>query len=391
MDEPVPQRTGEITAVGEPVSNAETFTVDQTGATIASSDGSITLHFPAGAVSSATTVSIQKLVSTTPNGVGDAYRLGPHGEFAAPVTIVMKYPLDSISVQDGLGIAYQDETGVWNAVKIVEHDKQAQTISVQTTHFSDWSLFESVKISPAFSVVAPNDKVELKVTAVLKDEELLTPLTDVSTPLGSTALDPEYIGMWILAGPGALTPAGSTAQYKAAADYGSTATVTVGLNLRGAPGTIGKAKIIIGGSYVTFAGGPYGTETVHGYANALYIAKSNITLITFNAKTKDAEYSVVITYPGSGPGTQAWVMTNDKECHVISLQKYVGASVSGTFADPDVEKSHHDGSITIDSYQPVGKYITGSFQGGFTYFPNACDGCIMKGSISGTFFAKRHM
>jgi hypothetical protein len=390
MDEPAPLTNGEVRPIGDPLDAAENFTLDANGGSITSADGSITIHFPAGAVSSTTPVTIQKLLNTTPNGVGHAYRLTPHTDFGSPVTIVMKYSLDSMSVLDGLGMAFQDETGVWNAIEVVDHDKDAQTISVQTTHFSDWSLFESVRISPAFSVVEPGDEVALKATAVFKGEELLTPLTGVSRPLGSMALDPKYISGWNIEGPGTFVSSGSTARYKATADYGSTANITLSLNIPDAPAVVAKAKVIIGGSYVTFAGGPYGTVTVHGFAGAMYDATSKNTIITFNGKLGDGEYSAVINYPGSGAGTIAWVMTKDKECHVVTQHNYPGGSVFGTFADPDSQKSHHDGSVTIDSYQPVGKFITGTFQGGFTYLTGTCETCLLKGSISGAFFAKRY-
>ena len=90
LDESQPPRSGEIRPLGEPLADAEIFTVDQSGGSVTSSDGSITLQFPAGAVSSTTTVTIQKLANTTPNGIGDAYRLSPHADFAAPVKITLK-------------------------------------------------------------------------------------------------------------------------------------------------------------------------------------------------------------------------------------------------------------------------------------------------------------
>lgn len=391
LDESQPPRSGEVRPLGEPLGEAEVFTVDKSGGTITSSDGSITLEFPAGAVSATTTVTIQKLVNTTPNGIGDAFRLSPHADFASPVTILMKYSLDSVSVVDGLGMAYQDETGVWNAVQVLEHDKQAQTVSVQTTHFSDWSLFESVRITPSFSVVAPDEQVNLHATAVLKGEELLTPLTEVSTPLGSTPLDPAYIGMWNLEGPGTLVPDGNNARYKAVADYGNTVHVTLTLNIPGAPPNVAKAKIIIGGSYVTFAGGPGGTVTVHGYAAAVYAAQIDATVIQFKGLLNGEEYNVVIHYPAGGAGTIPWVVTTEIECHVQSGYTYGGGSVTGAAGNPDSEKGLHDGSITIDSYQPVGRYISGTFQGGQTYYPENCFNCRTKGSISGTFFAKRYL
>lgn len=390
QDEPVPSINGEVRPVGDPLEGVENFTVDQNGGSIASADGSIVLHFPAGAVSSTTTVTIQKLFNTTPNGVGHAYRLSPHADFASPVTIVMKYSLDSISVLNGLGMAYQDEGGVWNAVKVVDHDKEAQTISVQTIHFSDWSLFESVRVSPASSVVAPGHEVELQATAVLKGEELLTPLTKDSTPLGSTPLDPRYIGMWNLDGPGVLVPDGSNARYTAVADYGSSANVYLTLNISGAPATAAKARIIIGGSYITFDGGPYRALTVHGYSTAMYEATSKATSVIFEGKLGDAEYVVTIFYPGSGPGTIAWEDDKNKECFVMSMHTYPGGSVLGTFTNLHSQKPHHEGSITIDSYQPVGKFVTGTFQGSLTYITGPCQTCFEKGSISGTFFAKRY-
>ena len=113
--------------------------IGQPGGTIQSPGGELTLTIPEGALPSTATVSIQPLTNPAPGGLGGAYRLGPEGTvFQVPVTITFRG--SALVPLDQLGIAYQDADGFWLRAQGATRDAVAETISVATTHFSDWTL-----------------------------------------------------------------------------------------------------------------------------------------------------------------------------------------------------------------------------------------------------------
>jgi hypothetical protein len=57
------------------------------------------------------------------------------------------------TIPEALGIAYQDAKGIWQAQGGIVVDKVNETVKVTTTHFSDWSLFESFYLSSSRTVV----------------------------------------------------------------------------------------------------------------------------------------------------------------------------------------------------------------------------------------------
>src|SRR5688572_21343527 len=81
---PAPSIQGEVRDKGAALGDQEQFTIDANRRQIVSADGFITLNFPAGAVPATTTVTIQKIENTTPNGLRYAFRLSPHEKFNAP-------------------------------------------------------------------------------------------------------------------------------------------------------------------------------------------------------------------------------------------------------------------------------------------------------------------
>ena len=135
---------------GDPTGSATTQLIDATGGSVTSGDGRITLIIPAGALSNATTVSIQPITNTTPNGIGLGYRLQPEGTtFGMPVSLTFH-----LSATEALAIASsyvttQHANGMWYSQPNQQRDGSAQTVGVSTSHFSDWSLAETVQLKPA--------------------------------------------------------------------------------------------------------------------------------------------------------------------------------------------------------------------------------------------------
>ena len=91
------------------------------GGTIKTTDNSISIYIPAGALSANTEIGIEPITNTNIAGIGKAFRLTPHGtKFAKPVEITVDYKkyVDSISVELALGLSFQDSAGVWRFIGI---------------------------------------------------------------------------------------------------------------------------------------------------------------------------------------------------------------------------------------------------------------------------------
>lgn len=135
---------------GDPQGTAATQLIDAAGGSLTSADGRVTLDIPAGALSIATTISIQPITNTTSNGLGLNYRLEPEGTiFAVPVSLTFH-----LSVTEALAIAStfvttQHADGLWYSQPNQQRDGNAQTVGVNTTHFSDWGLAETLLLKPA--------------------------------------------------------------------------------------------------------------------------------------------------------------------------------------------------------------------------------------------------
>jgi hypothetical protein len=111
--------------------------------TVSSSDGALTVTVPPGAVAEPTQLTVTPIANMARGAIGPAFRLGPAGAtFAAPVTLTFAAPASypaGTSIA-GVGIEVQDERGFWHRAEPVTRDAAAGTVSVETTHFSDWAL-----------------------------------------------------------------------------------------------------------------------------------------------------------------------------------------------------------------------------------------------------------
>ncbi len=77
-----------------------------------------------------------------------AYRLMPENvQFAKPVIVTMKYNLVDLTpgTEDVLSIAYQGSNGKWMGTN-ASLDKATKTLTVETTHFSDYTFYEAYEI-----------------------------------------------------------------------------------------------------------------------------------------------------------------------------------------------------------------------------------------------------
>jgi len=162
-DQPVPVPT----AHGEAVGSAVSAEIGPDGGTLSSADGDLTIVVPAGAFASAQTVSIQEVTNLAHGGKGRAYRLRPEGlNTPVPMTVRLRYDDELLAgtALPHLGIAYQDEAGVWRRYAVPAVDTAAHTLSVPTTHFSDWSRVAGLQLLPHRATLQPGQSLALSVS-----------------------------------------------------------------------------------------------------------------------------------------------------------------------------------------------------------------------------------
>jgi hypothetical protein len=154
----------QTTAVGTPTGPAASQTIGPTGGSVASGDGKLTVTIPAGALATATDVTIEPITALAPWALGPAYRLGPEGlKFSNPVSIAFHYDASQLvgTAPELLWIVSQDSTGAWPYASSVVLDTTAKVLTVQSTHFSDWSLVPGLQIRPPSAEVDPGAHVAL--------------------------------------------------------------------------------------------------------------------------------------------------------------------------------------------------------------------------------------
>lgn len=219
LDEPIDTNTQ--TPVGSPAGNAVKKTINAQGGELASPDGSIQVIIPAGALSAAKEISIQPISNELPAGIGQAFRILPHGEqFSKPISIVFHYKAEDTlnTLAQFLDIAYQDEKGNWQALNNTVVDRTKHTLTATTTHFSDWAYFKSLTLTPAEKIVNTEEEVALKVTTrfpyVDPDDQ---PKGEATTPVYTAPreLRPDEIKGWTYQGEGILVSRGAQAFYTA--------------------------------------------------------------------------------------------------------------------------------------------------------------------------------
>jgi hypothetical protein len=134
---PAPTPTGQV------VAGSSSMVADASGGLVATPGGTLLVTLPAGAVASPTTIKITPIANMARGAAGPAFRLEPEGTvFAVPVTLTFKAPASyapGTSIAD-VGVATQDASGFWHEVTPVTRNAGANTVSVTTTHFSDWAL-----------------------------------------------------------------------------------------------------------------------------------------------------------------------------------------------------------------------------------------------------------
>jgi len=182
-NEPPPATSPAPTAVGTPDGQPTSANIGVAGGTVTTPDGKTRLTIPPGALGAVTTITLQPITNNAHGGLGKAYRLTPEGQtFAIPVQLTFSYTEEELqgSAAGAQGIAFQRSDGLWQWVKNPVVDTTAKTVTVQTTHFSDWSRVEGYQILPHEATVGVGETVSLKVVTCY----LNVPQGELVVPLG---------------------------------------------------------------------------------------------------------------------------------------------------------------------------------------------------------------
>jgi hypothetical protein len=174
-----------VTDVGTPSGAAATATIGAAGGVLVSQDGNATLTLPPNAVSGPVAFTIQPISNEAPGGAGGAYRLGPEGqEFAAPAQLSLRYDGDlSGTLADSAGVAYQDAQHVWRVLKASSLNRTAKTVTVSTSHLSDWSFVQEFALEPSNAQVHVGNSLGLTLASCSWiDEDELTRLVGGCAP-----------------------------------------------------------------------------------------------------------------------------------------------------------------------------------------------------------------
>ena len=174
------------TAVGLPTGTVvSTVSIGPAGGSVTSADGKMFIAIPASALAASTVISLQTISNNAHGKIGSAYRLTPNGQtFAKPVTLTFTYSdvdLDGTAPLF-LGAAFQTPTGFWKWLGVASVNTANKNVSVNTSHFTDFSAVRGLQIRPPKKTVKPSATVAMEVRACYEriDEEL----ADLRTGLG---------------------------------------------------------------------------------------------------------------------------------------------------------------------------------------------------------------
>jgi hypothetical protein len=184
---PLPTAT---TAIGAPFDNdTVTASLDQTGGTLASPDGRLTLFVPAGALSAPATVGVGRISDRMPSGIGAGYRVtltddATQGKAALFQPLGLEFTLTDAELSgydltlENLAVAFQGAGGAWQlspdaqAVPLggvrVQSGVRPQgsggaKITAKLKKAGDYALATRYKLHPRNGLVRVNDKLLLTI------------------------------------------------------------------------------------------------------------------------------------------------------------------------------------------------------------------------------------
>ncbi|MBO9591527.1 MAG: hypothetical protein J7599_01375 [Niabella sp.] len=396
--DPVKNEGNHVTVVpavqpkGTSTGAAVTKTIGPAGGTLQSGNGALTITIPQGALSAETLIGIEPVTNTNVAGIGGSYRLTPHGQqFAKPVMLTCSWAAnaDSAGLLQTLGMAFQEDDGVWKFVGANNSNLAQKTVSFNTTHFSDWSLMNRLSLAPYYAELETGQKQTIRalVFTDIITNDLLAPLAndpdgpyyERGYPVGNPVpLPSKFIKSWELNGPGKITNATANAvEYQApqSVNGSATATITVELN---APVT-GKFMLL---STLKISSDEWVELSIGGGAVTRFpgtAIKAGTIYMLSNEEDEGGGY-FLLTWPGE-VGSYAWDLEN-QGTH-FHFQTPQTTYMSKYIEDSKSPLKPSGGNVTIT------KLANGRVEGNFTV-TNAGYGptLMQKTSAQGRFKTK---
>lgn len=356
---------GLVTAIGTAdEANPVQKSIGAAGGTISSTDGAITVNIPQGALEANHTISVQRISNTNPLGINKGYRITPHNTvFAKPVTITFTYSDEDIlgAVPEALGIAYQDAQGVWQSINTVTVDKAAKKISVQTTHFSDWTFFKSFELKSTASMLPVNGTAQLEV--VSDANFLLSSLEKTERPIAQKqSMTAAFVKSWSLAGAGKLAPNKEKATYTAPSAVPNAPnpvaiSVNIDLNKKGKFIVLTHIRISNDGEIsVRVAGGEWVTQEA---SPVVKIADNYYMLADSDGDTK-GRY-ITVRWQGAGVGTFPYKSPFTNIGTHVQYLITGGPNYNCAYTTPTDEFVASGGGVTITNTGDTDGFISGTF------------------------------
>lgn len=217
----IPVQTGVVYEKGIPTGGAVQKTIGPEGGTLASANGTLQLTIPAGAVAQATNFTIQSVTPTLPGLIGkQSFRLLPEGiTFAKPVTLQFHYQEDELAGTSSqlLFMAYQGNDGIWKALPNTELDEATRTLTVNTTHFSDWGAFAEFFLLADREPLNAGESTNLTLVGYYDDLHQAPDAarSEVALTQQQVLQDPGKVRNWRVTGEGTVLGVGTKATYVA--------------------------------------------------------------------------------------------------------------------------------------------------------------------------------
>lgn len=170
----------QATPVGAPSGDQVSQVIGTAGGELSTADGRLTVIVPPGAFTRDETLRIEAIGNQAHGGLGQAYRITPEGlHTTVPMSLRFQASDAEWAAMDPttLDVAYQDGEGLWHALRQTTRDMGLHRITVQTTHFSDWSMVAGVQLRPPEGKVALGKTLTLE---VMSCEQAATSATEAT-------------------------------------------------------------------------------------------------------------------------------------------------------------------------------------------------------------------
>jgi hypothetical protein len=254
-------------------------------------------------------------------------------------------------------IAYQDENNVWQGMPGALVDPVHKTVTIETTHFSNWTLFPMLEIYPEVGTVEPGGSIELKVykNLDLASDELIVPTIKRSPLTSKKEVSETLIEKWELGGEGQLARQGSKVIYTAPGQTPAKNPVAVSAKIRSRTKSLYLvSNILIAKEGISFrinnGAWLHSKATLAGRAG-------NFSQITGEVIINGVpEGNLSIAWFGAAPeAITNWSMENPQFNASFQNYNYHHFYLDGINPVPS------PGILQIEGYGEVGGYISGSF------------------------------